>query len=492
PANNMRMWRERKEGGKWRWMLFDLDATAGYAAWSQSTVSHNTMAFATATDGNWWPNGPHSTLWLRKLLENEEFRNEFIQRSSTYADLLFNTRRVNRITDSLKSMINPEVNRHLNRWTNRFWDLGGGQPMGGSRQNWEGYIQTFKDFFQGRPWQNRGHIRAKFGLGQEYQLGFNINRETPGKILLHSNEVRIPPQFRSTYFPDIPLKIKAVPDPGYIFLRWEESGDTRPELEFMGNGIGAAILTPIFVPEQPSITEIHYNPQEGAAYEFIELYNPGTVELDLEGYQFVEGIEYRFPAGISLGPDEYLLLAKDESKYAALACQVLQWDAGDLDNEGEILRLDMPNGIMADEVFYTNSSPWPSEANGGGGSLSLKKPYFENSVAENWEAYFAQGGSPCGESSPVLEGNTDQAFSVETFPNPVEKVLSIRYTLIDDKPLPFVVFDHLGREVVSSTLESSPFEKTEYLDVMNLAPGLYMLRFGDEARGIESALMVKK
>ena len=45
----MKLWRERVEGSKWRWMVYDLDFTFGGNA--QGLATTNTLAQATATNG---------------------------------------------------------------------------------------------------------------------------------------------------------------------------------------------------------------------------------------------------------------------------------------------------------------------------------------------------------------------------------------------------------------------------------------------------------
>jgi len=86
PGSNSKLWRERTATGKWRWMIYDLDFTFGGNA--QGQYNTNTLAQATATNGPDWPNPSWSTLMLRKLLENSEFKNEFIQRFAAHVKQL--------------------------------------------------------------------------------------------------------------------------------------------------------------------------------------------------------------------------------------------------------------------------------------------------------------------------------------------------------------------------------------------------------------------
>ena len=71
PANNMRCWQEGD--GPWRWIFFDGDI---------GLIQKEFDAFANATYNgpNGYPASSRSTLFLRKLLENESFKVDFINR----------------------------------------------------------------------------------------------------------------------------------------------------------------------------------------------------------------------------------------------------------------------------------------------------------------------------------------------------------------------------------------------------------------------------
>ena len=85
PVNNIHYWRKRTAGyipnapdgqdGRWRWLAHDMDDTF---AISNSDINHNSLADATEPNGPGWPNAPFSTLILRKLLVNDNFKIDFI------------------------------------------------------------------------------------------------------------------------------------------------------------------------------------------------------------------------------------------------------------------------------------------------------------------------------------------------------------------------------------------------------------------------------
>jgi len=57
------------------------------------------------------------------------------------------------------------------------------------------------------------------------------------------------------------------------------------------------------------ISEILYNPPSGSDYEFLELHNTGSAPVDVSGWSFSQGIEYRFPGGSVIPAGEYIVLA---------------------------------------------------------------------------------------------------------------------------------------------------------------------------------------
>lgn len=136
------------------------------------------------------------------------------------------------------------------------------------------------------------------------------------------------------------------------------------------------------------ITEIMYNPPEAGTdtLEFIELYNAGNYPVNLEGFQFTEGVLHVFEAQI-LNPGQYIVLSIDDAAFfSTFGLQSLQWNSGRLTNTGELLKLVDNTGNTVDSVVYGISIPWPSTANGYGPSLSVVNPFADNGDPTNWIA----------------------------------------------------------------------------------------------------------
>jgi len=181
PAINNTIWKP-KNNGKWRWMLFDTDGSTNFDLWYDTYPAYNSLEHATIPFSDTWPNSEKSTVLLRKLLENEDFKNEFIQRTYTFIESIFIPERVHRITDSLVDLINPVMDMQLAKWGINNPDLGWGITMEGSREEWEENIQDYKDFFSERPYYMKQHINEYFKLDGTF---FESNK--PQKFNIYPN-----------------------------------------------------------------------------------------------------------------------------------------------------------------------------------------------------------------------------------------------------------------------------------------------------------------
>lgn len=479
PANNVRVWRDRADG-KFRWMLFDTDATTNYGWWSESNATDNTLEHALNEVGDPWPNGPQSTLLLRNLMENEGFKNEFVQRTCTFRELIFHPSRVHPMVDSLRFIIEPAMQRHINRWLPNFPNFGNGTPSGGSMSNWYSYIDNYKSFFGDRRNFIINHYRTELSLSDVFYLSFNYDKNTKGSLFIHQNEMAIPFNYQGEYFKFIPIKIKAVAKSGYRFSHWLETGETNPEIDFIASS--HSTITPIFAPNHPIITEINYHPKEDEDLEFIEWFNQNNFEVDMSGIQFTQGIVFEFPEATVLAPEEYVLVVKDKSKFESLSCRVFEWESGDLNNMGETIEVVDNQSNIIQSISYQNADGWPAEANGLGASLSLKTPQSDNTLAENWEASFVSNGTPCGEQLPDEEEDPIE-FLLNIFPNPATTDLFINYASINESPLELEFFNALGQLVFQIELSPSPFLQEANISIKDWASGVYFVNLKSEEKG---------
>jgi hypothetical protein len=139
-----------------------------------------------------------------------------------------------------------------------------------------------------------------------------------------------------------------------------------------------------------------YNPIDGDNYEFIELENISSGELDLSGLTF-SGIEFTFPANTpSLPPDETVVLVRNpvafNEKYPGV--KIGGNYQGQLSNKGETISLaDLAGNILL-EVTYNDENGWPISPDGRGDSLILVDPTGDLNSPKNWRASTVLYGSP--------------------------------------------------------------------------------------------------
>ena len=237
PANNLKVWRERKEGEKWRWGAEDTDGSTQNVLTDMAKPEYNTLASNMEANSSNWPNHSNSTLFLRKLIENPAYEAEWVQRTCSFIELFFNEATVNAKTDAMKALYQPNVNRHLDKW-------GYGNALGGNVASWNSWIDFYKDFFADRPAYYRQFMIDQYGISGTYELNVNFNASTGGTVKVNSNEMDLPFNYTGTYMRGLPVRLTAVADEGYTFLYWQETGDTNPVIDYVSNS--NVTLTPVF------------------------------------------------------------------------------------------------------------------------------------------------------------------------------------------------------------------------------------------------------
>ena len=109
PANNMRCWQEGN--GPWRWIFFDGDI---------GLITKEYDAFANATyDGpSTYPASSTSTLFLRKLLENESFKVAFLNRFNQLLHSAFAYETTKPLKDKAFAKLEGEIPNQVARFLN--------------------------------------------------------------------------------------------------------------------------------------------------------------------------------------------------------------------------------------------------------------------------------------------------------------------------------------------------------------------------------------
>jgi len=183
------------------------------------------------------------------------------------------------------------------------------------------------------------------------------------------------------------------------------------------------------------ISEVMYNPPDPDGQgnidannlEFIEIYNPGPLAVDLCENYLVDGLwtdcswtveGFPFAAGTTLAAGEALVVVSfDPSVETGLlddfkthyglsgsGVQIVGPYQGSLDNRGETVRLMCPDSppaedpgflpyLLEDEVAYDDELDWPADADGQGPSLNRRQIDLWGNAPASWTAADATPGA---------------------------------------------------------------------------------------------------
>jgi regulation of enolase protein 1 (concanavalin A-like superfamily) len=168
-----------------------------------------------------------------------------------------------------------------------------------------------------------------------------------------------------------------------------------------GNALTTAsnLTTVVYIGPAPApqdvvvFNEIMANPTVPDA-EYVELFNRSTNFTFALANWRVNGLGYTFPPGSVLGPQQYLVLAKNRFAYTnthGVTAPFFGEYAGNLQANGETLTLLRPSATpgveeVVDKVRYETVSPWPLRTNLLGVAAQLVDDSRDNSRAGNWAA----------------------------------------------------------------------------------------------------------
>jgi hypothetical protein len=275
PGNNHKFWKE-KVGGRWRWIMFDLDYGFGFR---MDSDGYKLESFERATDPNSSSrsNAPWSTLLFRKLLENDGFEKKFLSTYLTHVYSSFEPEWCNYVLDSLSSVIDFEIYYNQRKW-------------GRSKSQWLDFLSTLEVYAENRHGFMPGYVKEYFNLSSDPVNLVISNPDTrKGKVKVNEATIQAYPLDLHTYS-ELPMSIVAVPGKGFRFSHWKDNSSSTTyseSLSIVSDSSLALDLEPVFE-EIGETSGIHLNEladisflfqdEFGENSGFIELYNSGDSE----------------------------------------------------------------------------------------------------------------------------------------------------------------------------------------------------------------------
>lgn len=368
-GGNIKYWRPQTKDGRWRWILYDTDW--GFCLHDEDAYKNNSLQFHLAKDGRDWPNPPWSTLILRKLLENEDFKTQFISRFLDHLNESFHSDRVATRLFEFVEEYKPEMPRHWKRWNLK-------------EHRWYEEIELMQRFAEERPAYVRKHLQETFGAGE--QLDINLCVEGGGQVKINDHLISGDGR-QLKYFKGIPVQFEAIPNFGFRFSHWEgvlvPDSITRFDLTFEKSNEFEikAVFEPFKHPlaGQIVINEISCNNKKTG--DWVEIYNNTDQEINLKNWVMTDlKNEFRFPE-FKLPGKSYTIVSQKEKKLRNnIPTQLgIIGDIGyGLNKRREVIQLYSNQGDMVDSIGYL-LEPTDSVF-----TYNLMLPDLDNGDEENW------------------------------------------------------------------------------------------------------------
>ncbi len=462
PGGNRRWWNSSEyDNGRIRWIFYDLDAAFD----GRGGVAHDKLQQATVpSDG--WPNPPSATKLLSSLLKNQHFQDEFITRAAYLMNYYFHADTIIPEIERIKAEFAPEMHEHLKRWNF------------GSYESWENNIESaLINFARDRMIHVHQHYITKFNLTGTSELTVQVDNQEMGQVYINGMPVPYVNN-RGVYFNGVPIRLSAIPKPGFQFSHWEAQ-DVILSDTLTVSLVSDTVFLAIFEAGQSmekglkinelmskNITSIcdNYNEHE----DWIEIYNQNDLPFNLGGLYLTDDLELPFKWQISdLNPDSVTIDAYGFGLFYAdnETCQGVMHCNFKLNSDGEtICLLKKVSGIpvILDSMTYNALSEdvsWGRSPDGMPVWREFVKP--------------TPGRSNIVLSSDLIEA---QQSDIHLFPNPANSYVTIKLRSDEYQSHRLRIYSLSG--TILKTVELNGSRNT--IDISDLPPGLYILGMEDE------------
>jgi hypothetical protein len=237
--NNIKFWRPRSQEGKWKWVLWDTEYGLGtYRDWPVGHPEFNFMHMAMTYGG--WGNDDYTWL-LRNLMDNQGFKQKFVTRMLDLLNSLLVSDYTISQFDPFAEKIAPDMQKQFDKW-------------GSNMSLWENDLQYTRDFLTQRPEYFIENTAKELGYSSAVcNLTVDVLGLSKGIVKVNTIDLdqstpgmgNMPYPWTGKYLKDIPVKLKAIPEPGKVFLHWEGASNSKNS-EIMLSLTGDTEITAVF------------------------------------------------------------------------------------------------------------------------------------------------------------------------------------------------------------------------------------------------------
>ncbi|MDA9564269.1 CotH kinase family protein, partial [Flavobacteriales bacterium] len=208
---NTAWWHGKDPNGdkkKWRYILWDMDAIYGHYINFTNIPDESMQADPCNIETSSSIDDPEGHMEiLNALMVNPEVEQWYISRYIDLANGLYSCDVLIGHLDSLVDIIDPEMQRHVNRW-------------GGSYGGWQANVQAFRDSILVRCSSLNDGLVDCYEVEGPYRIAYNVAPINTGDIKINSTTPSAYP-YAGDYFGGIDINLEANPASGHVFHYWE-------------------------------------------------------------------------------------------------------------------------------------------------------------------------------------------------------------------------------------------------------------------------------
>lgn len=262
PSNNLKFWKPSIHEGKWRYVMYDLDATLDAAPWIPVDF-----------DMFYWLHVHregfiHAEIY-QSLIQRPEFRRRFLNRLADLMNTCLAPGSLLAENERIRSTIALEVPRHFARWAT---DL----------TTWEQHSsQKLPAWMEARDSHVRNDVLEWYDLPNTALLRFDVFPPEAGSLQVNTLTPELP--FEGTYFNGNDIDVSVTPAPGFSLSHWTYSAEPTEQAksEHLRRSYASdGSITAYFVKEGSTIHAFP-NPAAGACEVSYEAPRAGLVGVAL-------------------------------------------------------------------------------------------------------------------------------------------------------------------------------------------------------------------
>lgn len=201
PGNNIVMWRPREEGGRWRFIAKDVDYTMGLYGDPYNYNIFKWLYDNSYDGGHSWANRADDTRLFRRLMEDEDFKREFIDRFAIYMGDFLNYNGIWKVWQPMYNTIKTEYPTHRKLF-NQWWP------------NYDTELSNAQSWIRNRTASLYSQMRSYYSLGYESTVKINqsLSEDQLGSISVSFNDIPLSKgQFDGKFFAGRLVTLKGGP-----------------------------------------------------------------------------------------------------------------------------------------------------------------------------------------------------------------------------------------------------------------------------------------